>query len=94
MPPARQETWLHETTEAQAAVSARVSRRLEGRRLRARARRAELNECSNKYFYRCMMAKSPVAYVSELLAANSEPDSAPEVIDEQLCEFYTELFAQ
>ncbi|KAJ2358695.1 hypothetical protein H4S02_012315, partial [Coemansia sp. RSA 2611] len=59
MPLARQETWLRETAEMQAAVSARVSRRLEGRRLRARARRVEQNERSNKYFYRCMKAKNP-----------------------------------
>ncbi|KAJ2772341.1 hypothetical protein GGI18_004888, partial [Coemansia linderi] len=59
MPLARQEAWLCETTEAQAAVSARVSRCLEGRHLRAQARRVEQNERSSKYFYRRMKAKNP-----------------------------------
>ncbi|KAJ2027463.1 hypothetical protein IWW57_002593 [Coemansia sp. S610] len=80
MPPARQETWLRETAEAQAAVSARVSRRLEERRLRARARRVEQNERSSKYFYRRMKAKNPAKCVSDLLAANGELFSAPEAI--------------
>ncbi|KAJ2689530.1 hypothetical protein IWW39_001442 [Coemansia spiralis] len=93
MPPARQETWLQETAEVQAAVSARATKCLEEPCLRAQAHRVELNERSNKYFYRCMRAKT-LAKCVKLLAANGEPASAPEAIKERLCEFYTELFAQ
>ncbi|KAJ2811586.1 hypothetical protein FBU31_007746, partial [Coemansia sp. 'formosensis'] len=84
MPLARQDAWLHETAEMQAAVSARVAANLEGRRTRARARRVELNEKSSKYFYRLMKAKNSAAYVSELLAANNQPVSTPEAIKERL----------
>ncbi|KAJ2772266.1 hypothetical protein GGI18_004897, partial [Coemansia linderi] len=91
---ARQETWLQETAEVQAAVSARATKRLEEPCLRAQAHRVELNERSNKYFYRCMRVKPPEKCISKLLTANGKPVSTPEAIKERLCEFYTELFAQ
>ena len=84
--------WLEEYLLLKEEVSSTMIHRLDGRRIRARARWTEMGERSNRYFYRCMRARAPLKTIESVLDQNGNQLTEPQQIQERMREYYASLF--